>query len=374
MKILVTGGAGFIGSFLVDELIRQGHQVRIYDNLSPQVHGPRQSPPAYLNKDAEFINKDILDRDSLYKALKDVDVLFHLAAMVGVAQSMYQVYDYVQVNTLGTALIQDIIANEKHKIKKMLVASSMTMYSEGRYECGDCGIVCPPLRPYEQLKDKDWFMHCPKCSKKLRPIATDETKPLNPRSVYSITKKDQEELFLSVGRTYDIPATALRFFNVYGPRQALSNPYTGVCAIFSSRILNNHNPVLYEDGLQTRDFIHVKDVVRAAILAMESKEADYGVFNVGSGRPIEILKIAEILIDRLKANETITPELKGHFRKGDIRHCFADTTRIKKALGFEPEIAFEDGIDDLTAWVKKQSCEDKVDIAIKELEDKGLAE
>ncbi len=373
MRTLVTGGAGFIGAHLVDELVKQGHDVKIYDNLQPQVHGKKRITPAYLNKNAEFIKADILDEDKIYKAIKDVDVLFHEAALVGVGQSMYEVARYTQVNSLGAAVILDIIANKKHRLKKIIVASSMSIYGEGKYKCAKCSEVFPELRPEAQLKKKIWEMLCPKCGAKLSPVPTDETKPLRPTSIYAVNKRDHEEMFLSIGKAYKIPAVALRYFNVYGPRQALSNPYTGVCAIFSARILNNHNPVIFEDGQQSRDFIHVKDIVRANIAVMENRNADYQAFNVGSGKAISILNIAEILIKKLNPGKGLKPEIKNEFRQGDIRHCFADITKINSMLNFKPAINFEKGIDDLTEWVRSQTCEDKVIKAIAELEKRGLA-
>ncbi len=373
MRILVTGGAGFIGSYLVDELAKRGHNVKIYDNLQPQVHGKDRKPPNYLNKDAEFINADILDREAFYKALKGVDILFHQAALVGVGQSMYEIEKYTKTNALGTAVMVDVIANEKHNLKKMLVASSMSIYGEGKYRCKNCGIVYPRLRSEQQLKQKQWEMLCPSCKQTVEAIGTDETKPLFPTSIYAINKRDQEEMFLAIGKAYKIPAVALRYFNVYGPRQALSNPYTGVCAIFAARILNNHNPIIFEDGLQSRDFIHIKDIVRANILAMEKNEANYETFNVGTGIGTSVLKIADILIKKLNPDKGLKPEIRNEFRQGDIRHCFADITRIEKTLGFKVSVDFGEGINDLIEWVKKQSCEDKTMEALSELEKRGLA-
>ncbi|MEA3489272.1 MAG: NAD-dependent epimerase/dehydratase family protein [Candidatus Omnitrophota bacterium] len=374
MKILVTGGAGFIGSFIVDELIEKGHEVRVYDALDPQVHGRSERPPRYLNKEAEFIKGNVLDEEGFFNALKDVDVLFHGAAAVGVGQSMYEVKRYVEQNSLGAAVMLDVIANREHGLKKMVVASSMSIYGEGKYRCGRCGPVYPDSRSQEQLEKRKWKARCPGCGSELTPLPTDEKKPLNPTSIYAITKRDHEEAFLSIGRAYRIPAVALRYFNAYGPRQALSNPYTGVCAIFSSRILNGKNPVIFEDGLQSRDFIHVKDVARASVLAMESGASDYQVFNVGSGNPVTILEVARILADKIKPGSGIEPEIRNTFREGDIRHCFADNSKIEEVLGFKPLISFQEGITDLTEWVAEQICEDRTTEAIRELQEKGLAE
>ncbi|MDI6782904.1 MAG: SDR family NAD(P)-dependent oxidoreductase [bacterium] len=371
-KVLVTGGAGFIGSHIVDALVAKGHQVRIYDNLDPQVHGKKRKPPKYLNQEAEFIYGDVRDRDALKKALKGIQVVFHEAAAVGIGQSMYEIFHYVEVNSLGAATLLDILANEKHSVEKLIVASSMSIYGEGKYSCSCCGPVFPKLRVEEQLEKNDWEMKCPYCSLPAEAMPTDEEKPLYPTSIYAVTKRDHEEFFLSFGTAYRIPTLALRYFNVYGPRQALSNPYTGVAAIFSSRILNGHSPVIYEDGKQTRDFIQVRDIVQANILAMEKEEANYQVFNVGSGQPQTILHVAEVLRDKLDKKKKIKPEVVYKFRKGDIRHCYADITRIQEKLGFEPNVKFEDGMNELTAWVREQKASDGFEQAKKELEQRGL--
>lgn len=369
-KILVTGGAGFIGSHLVDALLEEGHQVRILDNLDPQVHGKEQKIPEYLNKEAEFIFGDICNRDEVKKAIKDVEIIFHQASVVGVGQSMYEVQRYIHTNTFGTAVLWDVLINEPNKVRKLLVASSMSIYGEGEYECNKCGVVVPKLRTTEQLKKHSWEMKCPKCGLTCKPIPTSEGKYLVPTSIYAISKKDQEEMSLVLGRAYNIPVVALRYFNVYGPRQALSNPYTGVAAIFSSRILNNNPPIIFEDGLQSRDFIHVKDIVRANLLALHNNNADYQIFNVGCGRPITVLELANLLIRRL--NSDVTVKIVNKFREGDIRHCFANISKIKIELGFRPQISFEEGLDDLISWVRTQSAEDLVDIATSTLERKGL--
>jgi len=371
-RVLVTGGAGFIGSFIVDDLVKRGYEVRVLDNLEPQVHGAGGAVPGYMNGEAEFISGDVRDEDALRRALDGVEVLFHQAAMVGVGQSMYQIRRYTDANAVGAAAILDVIAEGKTSVRKMLVASSMSIYGEGKYECKKCGLVYPRLRSVEQLGAGVWEMQCAGCGETASPLPTDEDKPLFPTSIYAVTKRDHEEMFLAVGTAYKIPTVALRYFNVYGPRQALSNPYTGVCAIFSSRLLNRKRPVIYEDGLQSRDFVHVTDIVQANILAMEKEEADYGVFNVGSGRSLAILDIAKILTEKIAPDCGIEPEIAAKFREGDIRHCFADITRIREALGYEPRVTFEDGIDDLTEWVKTQVAEDRFEEARKELEQRGL--
>jgi len=370
-KILVTGGAGFIGSHLVDRLVELGYKVRVFDNLEPQVHGDKQETPNYLNKECEFIKGDIRDREELKKALKGIEVIFHEAAMVGVAQSMYEINRYMEVNTLGTANLLDILANERNNVEKIIVASSMSIYGEGKYSCKRCGTVFPKLRPLEQLKKRAWEMRCPTCKKSLVSLPTDEDKPLYPTSIYAISKRDQEEMCLSIGRAYKIPTVALRYFNVYGPRQALSNPYTGVAAIFSARIKNHHNPIIFEDGLQSRDFTYVTDIVQANILAMEKEEVNFEVFNVGTGRKLTILDIANILIKKLGKDE-LHPEIVSKYREGDIRHCYADISKIKEKLGYRPEVEFEDGISNLINWVREEEAIDRFEESRNQLERKGL--
>ncbi|MBI4651747.1 SDR family NAD(P)-dependent oxidoreductase [Candidatus Desantisbacteria bacterium] len=369
-NILVTGGAGFIGSHIVDELVKRGHNVTVYDNLEPQVHGINAKIPDYLNKEIKFIKADVRDRNTLKKAIKNIDTIFHKAAMVGVGQSMYKIEHYVSVNTLGGATLLDILANEKHSVSKLIVASSMSIYGEGEYNCAKCGRLAPELRSMPQLLEHNWELKCPECGEEISPIPTSENKKVIPNSIYSITKRDHEEMFLVVGRAYDIPTVAFRYFNVYGSRQALSNPYTGVAAIFSGRLLNNNMPVIYEDGLQTRDFIHVSDVVQANMLAMENEKADYSVFNVGTGRKLSVLDVAKIIAKNM--GKDISPNVIGKFRKGDVRHCYSDNSKINKTLGFIPEVTFEKGMKELISWVAIQNADDKGDKAVKELELYGL--
>lgn len=367
MNILVTGGCGFIGSHLVDKLIAEKHNVMVLDNLEQQVHNGKM--PAYANPKAEYIIGDVRDEGILKKSLDDIEIVFHEAAVVGVGQSMYQIRKYVDANSTGTANLLDAIVSGNYGIKKIIVASSMSIYGEGAYECKDCGIIYPELRPTEQLKNREWEMRC-NCGKTAKPIPTPETKPTRPTSVYAITKKDQEELFLTVGRSYGIPAIALRYFNVYGTRQSMDNPYTGVAAIFSSRIKNDNPPAIFEDGLQSRDFISVHDIVRANLTALKNNNMNYDFFNVGTGRQVSIKHVAETLAGLYGKN--IKPEIVGKFREGDIRHCFADITKIKR-FGFEPGVTFENGMKELAEWGNKTNAKDMVDIALKELENRGLS-
>jgi dTDP-L-rhamnose 4-epimerase len=370
MKILVTGGAGFIGSHLVDKLTEEGHEVRVFDNLEPQVHGVEQKIPEYLNKNAEFVRGNVYNKEEVKKALEDIEVIFHQAAAVGVGQSMYQIEKYVKVNTIATAQLLDILVNDEHDVKKLIVASSMSVYGEGAYECDNCGVVYPKLRSIKQLRRRDWEMRCPNCRQIVKPLPTKEDKPTHPTSIYAITKRDQEEMCITIGRAYGIPTVALRYFNVYGTRQSLSNPYTGVVAIFLSRILNGNPLIIFEDGNQSRDFVHVSDVVQANILAMETSKADYEIFNIGTGRRLSILNVANILIQRLNPNLRL--EVTGKFREGDIRHCYADISKAQKKLGYTPKIRFEDGISELIEWVKACRAVDLFEQAIKELKSKGL--
>jgi len=352
-SILVTGGAGFIGSHIVDALIEKGNQVTIYDNLEPQVHKAR---PNYINEKATFLEKDILEVETLKEAVADKEIIFHEASMVGVGQSMYQVERYMGVNTYGTARLLDLLVNTEHDVKKLVIASSMSNYGEGAYECPSCGVIYPEGRPVEQLQRREWEMRCHQCGEPARPIPTPESKPLNPTSVYAQTKRDQEEVSLLIGRTYGIPTVALRYFNVYGPRQSLNNPYTGVAAIFSSNIKCDNPPNIFEDGEQSRDFVSVHDIVQANIIVMESSNADYNVLNVGTGRATSILEISRLL-QKLYHKEALEPVIIGKFRAGDIRDCYADISKIK-GLGYEPKVDLEAGFKELVEWGEKEEASD----------------
>jgi dTDP-L-rhamnose 4-epimerase len=374
-RILVTGGAGFIGSHLVDALLEAGNSVRVLDNLEPQVHGglrEQGGKPDYLHPAAEFILGDIRDADTVAGALKDIDVVYHEAALVGVGQSMYDLRRYTDVNVNGTAALLEAVIARKQPPRKLIVASSMSIYGEGAYECPVHGPVHPQPRPDVQLQQHDWEMICPVagCEEHVGPVPTNEDKPLAPTSIYAINKRDQEEMFLAVGHAYHIPAVALRYFNTYGTRQALSNPYTGVAAIFSSRLLNGKPPVIFEDGGQMRDFTHVSDIVQANLIAKDQADADYGVFNAGTGQPRTILEIANALIQHM--GQELAPEVVQKFRAGDIRHCFGDIQRLQR-LGYSPRVRFEDGLAGLVEWVRQQTAEDSFEEARRQLVAKGLA-
>lgn len=368
MKILVTGGAGFIGSHLVDALIERGHRVRILDSLVPQVHS--NGRPEHLNPNAEFIQGDVCDAAALGRALEGIEVVYHEAAEVGVGQSMYEIRRYVRGNDLGTAALLESVIERRDRVRKLIVASSMSIYGEGAY-CNRSGeVFYPKLRPNSQLAAHEWEMRSLVTGEALTPIGTTEDKPLYPTSIYAVTKQDQEQFCLITGRAYGIPTVALRYFNVYGKRQALSNPYTGVCAIFSSRLLNDQAPVIYEDGEQMRDFVHVSDIVQANLLALDTDRADYEVVNVGTGTPTSINKITGMLAEGLGKN--IQPEIVGKYREGDIRHCFADIAKARDLLEYEPKVSIDQGIPELLDWVKRQNAEDRVGMAADELEARRL--
>ena len=365
----MTGGAGFIGSHIVDILIKQNHEVVILDNLDSQVHA-NSKEPEYLNQNATFIKGDIRNTEDIAKAITDCEIVFHEAAAVGVGQSMYEIEHYTDVNTRGTATLWNYIINNEIPLKKFIVAASMSSYGEGLYECPSCGLVEPELRPEEQMRKGEWEVKCSACHATLKPLPTPESKIQFCNSVYALNKKDQEEMSLMLGKAYEIPTVALRYFNVYGPRQSLSNPYTGVAAIFLSRVKNKNIPVIYEDGLQTRDFVSVYDIAEANLAVMNSKSADYNVFNVGNSSPLSIKQIAETIIELY--NSDLKSEITGQFRKGDIRHCYADISKITEKVGWSPQVSFEDGMRELIDWSKNVSAEDKFEQATKELKNKGL--
>ncbi len=368
-RVLVTGGAGFIGSHVVELLLEKGYEVVVYDALVEQVH--RGAGPVYVPADARFIRGDVRDRDALGAALEGVDAVLHLAAEVGVGQSMYEISRYVDANTSGTGVLLDLIANQETQVQRIVVASSMSIYGEGAYVCATHGLMHPGLRSSAQLAERDWELRCPECGEALIPTGTSELKPLRPTSVYAISKMDQELLCLSVGGAYDLGVVALRYFNTYGPRQSLSNPYTGVAAIFSSRLLNGRSPLAFEDGQQLRDFIHVRDVARATVQALESPAADGQAINVGADAPMTVVQVAESLAGALGVD--LLPELTGTARAGDIRHCYADMTKAAELLDFRPEVSFEAGIGELIEWLSDQQADDLVDRAQRELSSRGLA-
>jgi dTDP-L-rhamnose 4-epimerase len=367
-RILVTGGAGFIGSHLVARLVDEGEDVVVLDSLDAQVHDGR--PPA-LPKGVTFVRGNVGDEDAVDRALAGVDRIVHLAAAVGVGQSMYEIASYVRENTMATATFLERLVAMSPRPRRIVVASSMSIYGEGEYVCDEHGHVAPEPRPPDQLARREWEVRCSECARELRPVGTRETKPLIPTSVYAITKRDHEELCLVTAAAYAIPAVALRFFNVYGPGQALSNPYTGVAAIFASRLLNGRPPIVFEDGLQSRDFIHVSDIVRGIELALESDAAVGTAVNLGTGRPTTVNDVARTLADGLGAD--LDPVRMDQYRAGDIRHCYCDPERARDLLGFQAAVSLEDGMRDLIGWLDGQEAVDKVETATRELIARGLA-
>ncbi len=368
-KVLVTGGAGFIGSHTVDALLERGDTVRVFDNLTPQVHGENAKRPSFLHKDAEFIQGDVRDRAAFKKALDGIEIVIHDAAEVGVGQSMYSIDQYISTNVGGTGILWDILVNDKNKVEKVLVASSMSNYGEGRYVCKTHGKIAPLPRSEEQMKAGQWEVLCPDCGEPAEAVPTDEAKELNCTSVYAQSKKDQEVYSLMLGEAYQIPTIACRYFNCYGPRQSLNNPYTGAAAIFCSAVKNDKPPLIYEDGHQKRDFVHVKDLVRGKLMLLDSPKAAYDVYNVGRGDPASILDVAETLIEIF--GKTFQPDVIGKFRNGDIRHCYADTTKLA-ALGYQPQISLKQGLEDLVQWSDKQESVSNIEDAHKALVEKGL--
>jgi dTDP-L-rhamnose 4-epimerase len=366
-RVLVTGGAGFIGSHLADELLRHGYEVRVLDSLSPQVH-PGGEVSTDLDPDVELKVGDVRDETAMADALQDVDAVVHLAAAVGVGQSMYEIVHYTSVNNLGTATLLEALA--RHPVARLVVASSMSIYGEGAYRDSGGELHDVPQRSLAQLRRGDWEIRSD-AGQLLEPVPTPETKWPDASSVYALSKHDQERLCLIVGQAYGIKTTALRLFNVYGPRQALSNPYTGVMAIFASRFLNGVPPLIYEDGCQRRDFVNVHDVATAFRLALESPAVGDQVLNVGSGTSVTISEIAEQMARTLGCTD-IEPRVTAKYRAGDIRHCFGDITKARHLLGFEPQVSFEDGLAELAAWLEGQAASDRVDLACNELLEKGL--
>lgn len=371
--VLVTGGAGFIGSHLVDALLAQGHRVRVLDSLEPQVHGTSGEPPDYLNPQAEFLKGSIDDPDALERVLPGIDVIFHQAAVVGVGQSMYEIHRYVDRNTTATAfMLEFLVRRPDLRPQKLIVASSMSIYGEGAYLDSQKRPLYPRLRSRSQLESRRWEI-VDETGNEATPLATGEDKPLYPTSIYAVTKRDHEEMCLSVGYAYKIPTVALRYFNVYGPRQALSNPYTGVGAIFCARLLNKKPPLIFEDGEQTRDFVHVSDIVQANLLAMEGPAADYQAVNIGTGAATSVLEIAKLFSDNLGFRKR--PLILGKFREGDIRHCYADISKARQLLRYEPRVSLHEGIDELIEWVSAQSgVVDATEHATDELRRWGLTE
>lgn len=367
--ILITGGAGFVGSHLADDLLARGYNVRVFDSLSPQVHGNDGLRPPFLATDVELVTGDIRNADAVTDALSGVDAVFHFAAAVGVGQSMYELDHYTEVNARGTAVLMEALSRQP--VTRLVVASSMSIYGEGLYKSPEGLPVEVSERSLSQLQERRWDV-LDVGGTPLSPVPTPEGKTPELPSVYALSKYYQERICMTVGAAYRIPTVALRFFNIYGTRQALSNPYTGVLAIFASRLLNGRPPLINEDGEQRRDFVNVRDVVQACVLALEHPAAAGRVFNVGSGESHSVRQIAEMLGDALGVSE-IRPEITGRYRVGDIRNCFADISLARELLGYQPKIPLSAGLVELAEWVRFQDAEDHVPLAAQELFARGLA-
>ena len=365
MRVLVTGGAGFIGSHTTDMLIEKGYDVRIMDNLENQVH--QNKKPDHLNSSVEFVSGDINDKNLWRKVLSGVDAVIHLAAMVGVGQSMYQPVRYIMANTVGTANMYEVILENpelKKQIQKIVVASSKSIYGEGAYKCKTHGTIYPNYREISQLEKGDWEVHCPSCGEHVEPVGVTEEKPVQNISIYALSKYDTERVAIDFGIALGIPTVAFRYFNVYGPRQSLSNPYTGVIAIFLSRLKNSNPPIVYEDGNQLRDFIYIEDIARVNTLALESDSVTADVFNVGSGRPTSLNRILELLSGLTGIN--VDSDITKRFRPGDNRHDFSDISKINKKLGYKPKFELKEGLRRLIEWSGTQEAIDKFNEAEEE--------
>jgi dTDP-L-rhamnose 4-epimerase len=367
-RILITGGAGFIGSHLADELLRRGYRVRVLDNLDTQVHGADGRVPGYLSREVEAIRGDVRNSDDVGRALAGVDAVFHLASAVGVGQSMYEIERYTDVNNRGTAVLLEMLIRKP--VQKLVVASSMSIYGEGLYRTHDGRLCSPQPRSSARLKSAQWEL-IDEHGRPIVPLPTPESKEAAPESIYALSKFDQERMCLLFGRAYAVPAVALRFFNVYGERQALSNPYTGVLAIFASRYLNGKAPLIFEDGGQKRDFVHVQDLAAGCALALETAAARDHVFNLASGSAHSVMEVA-LKLGKVLGKERIAPKVTGDYRAGDIRNCFADLSRAGTVLGYRARIDMETGLAGLAEWLARSSCEDRSELAASELRRRGL--
>jgi dTDP-L-rhamnose 4-epimerase len=374
IRVLITGGAGFIGSNLSLKLIDRGYGVTVLDNLSKQIHGenPEQSYTYNLiiNK-VKFIKGDVNKVEDWEKALDDVDIVVHLAAETGTGQSMYEISRYIDTNIGGTVKLLEFLKNQKNKVKKLILAASRAVYGEGKYECDVHGVVYPKSRVDYDMAIGDFEVKCPNCNNNVKMLPTDEKSDLHPTSIYGFTKQAQEQLCMIIGKSISLPVVAFRFQNVYGPGQSLKNPYTGILSIFSTRIKNGNGINIFEDGFETRDFVYINDVTDAIILGLEDDNADYNVFNVGSGEKIDVLTVAKVLKDNY--NSDVQINVSGNYRLGDIRHNLGDLSHIKDKLGYEPKVSFREGISNFVDWVEKQEVEsDLYDKSIQEMKDEGF--
>lgn len=373
-NILITGGSGFIGSHLALELISKGHKVTVLDNMSEQIHGQDYNKSELYNKikgKVNFIHGTVTSKEDWITALKDIQIVVHLAAETGTGQSMYEIDKYVNVNIAGTTHLLDIMTNHKHTIEKVIVASSRAIYGEGKYICEEHGAVYPLTREDSYLIKGDFEVKCPTCNHDVTLVATTENSKIHPTSIYGFTKQAQEDMLMIVGKSLNIPVVAYRYQNVYGPGQSLKNPYTGILSIFSTRIKNGNDINIFEDGEESRDFVFINDVVDATILGIESDNANFQSYNVGTGEAVSVIKVAETLKKMYQSDVNIS--ISGNYRLGDIRHNFADISKIQSELNFQPEYTFDKGIELFTEWVNEQPVEtDNYEQSIEEMKQKGL--
>lgn len=370
-NILLTGGAGFIGSHIAVQLVEKGYSVSVMDNLSPQIHGEDALFPKELEDKVEFIRGDVRSKEDWKRALEGQEAVIHLAAETGTGQSMYEIHKYTDTNIGGTSHLLDILTNEEHSIKKVIVASSRAIYGEGKYECRNHGIVYPLARNERDMSNGDFEVKCPICGKSVNLCPTTEDSKIHPTSIYGITKQVQEQMVMVTCKALDIPCVAYRYQNVYGPGQSLANPYTGILSIFSTRIRNNKDINIFEDGKETRDFVYIDDVVDATIAGLEDDKADFQVFNVGSGVTTDVNTVVKMLEQAY--GKAVEKQITGDFRIGDIRHNYADISHIKNQLGYIPKVQFEEGIRRFVNWVLEQEVvEDNYEKSLQEMKEKGL--
>lgn len=370
-NVLITGGSGFIGSNLSLQLVEKGYEVTVLDNLSEQIHGTSSDLLKSIDGKVKFIKGDVRNKEDWETALQNQDIIVHLAAETGTGQSMYEVHQYVDVNIGGTSLLLDYLVNKDHHIQKVIIASSRAIYGEGKYKCEEHGFIYPNEREEKDMLKGEFEPKCPVCNKDLILLPTDENSKIHPSSVYGITKQNQEQMVLNVCKSIGIPAVAFRYQNVYGPGQSLKNPYTGILSIFSTQIRNGNNINIFEDGLESRDFVYIDDVVTATILGIENDKADFEVFNVGYGKGTTVIEVADLL--KRLYNSNIEIKVTGNFRLGDIRHNYADLSKIKEKLNFQPQYDFQKGVEIFTKWVNSQEVQiDNYEKSIEEMKAKGL--
>lgn len=374
-RVLVSGGAGFIGSHVVLRLVEKGYEVTVIDNLLEQIHGidPDKASPLYcsIKNKVRFIKGDVCNKELLEQALEDADYVIHFAAETGTGQSMYEIKRYIDVNIGGTALLLDILSNTKNHVKRVVVAESRAIYGEGKYYCEKCGEVYPAERKDADMAKGDFECRCPKCGGRVEPMATTEDSAIHPSSVYGIGKQVQGQLVHLVCKNVGIESVSFRYQNVYGPGQSLTNPYTGILSIFSTRIKNHKEINIFEDGRESRDFVYIDDAVDATIAGMEVPEANCHVFNVGTGIATDVLTVAQTLNKHYGIEVPL--KVTGNYRLGDIRHNFADITLAKQILGFVPKITFDEGIKHFTDWVNQQELQvDNYEASLEEMKQKGL--